>query len=209
MKFTVGLTGGIGSGKSFVTELFAEMGVYIIDADTIAHELSTPPSKALDEIRQLFGAEYLDHEGTLDRVKIREHIFNGTNTQQTLARKKLEAIFHPLVRSRILDLLQHEAISSPYIILSIPLLFETNDYGSIIHRSLVVDCPVSMQITRTIQRGLSETVVKEIIASQMPRETRLAKADDVIDNSTNQLSDVKKQVFALHQRYLQLSVIKR
>lgn len=209
MKLIVGLTGGIGSGKSLVSQLFAEIGIYIIDADDIVHELSTPPSKALDQISQLFGTEYLTHEGTLNRAKIRDTVFSGPAAQKLSARKKLENVFHPLVRQRVLELLHQIDIPSPYIILSVPLLFESQDYNDIIDRALVVDCPVSVQIARTMRRGLSIDIVKEIIASQISREARLAKADDVIDNKTDKIEDVKNQIFNLHQHYLQLSAIKR
>lgn len=209
MKLIVGLTGGIGSGKSLVSHLFAEMGIYIIDADLIVHELSRPPSKALDEISQQFGEEYLTEEGVLNRTKIREAIFTAPPAQKRLTRKKLEGIFHPLVRERVLEMLQRTDISSPYIILSVPLLFESKDYTDIIDRALVVDCPVDVQIVRTMKRGLTLKMVKEIISSQMSREERLARADDVIDNKTDQIEALKNQVFALHHYYLQLSAIKR
>jgi dephospho-CoA kinase len=204
MMFTVGLTGGIGSGKSTVTDLFAQLGVLIIDADVISHQLSHPPSPALDEVTKQFGRTYLTEEGSLNRHKMRELVF-----QDPLARQQLELIFHPLIHQKIVDTLQEADTAVPYAILAVPLLFESKRYQAIIDRSVVVDCPVELQIARTIARSsLSREAIEQIIATQISRAERLAQADDIITNDQD-LSHLYMQITALHYRYLQFRVIKR
>lgn len=207
MTFIIGLTGGIGSGKSLVSRLFSELGIYIIDTDDIAHTLSQPPSFAIEAVTREFGQHYLNKDGTLDRAKLRTCLFQGPMTKQKLARKKLEAIFHPLIHTRVIEILQKKDIITPYFILAVPLLFETKNYQTLINRSLVVDCSVEKQIERTMARGLSRSIVEHIIKSQLPRSARLEKADDIVENEIDGLANIHTQLLTLHQRYLQLSVI--
>jgi dephospho-CoA kinase len=204
MIFTVGLTGGIGSGKSTVADLFAQLGVLVIDADVISHQLSQPPSPALDEVVKKFGRAYLTEEGVLDRQKMRELVF-----QDPLARQQLEHIFHPLIYHKMLSALQEADTAAPYAILAVPLLFEAGRYHDIIDKRLVVDCPVDLQIARTIARsGLPRESVEQIVAAQISRTERLAQADDIINNDQD-LSHLYMQIMALHYHYLQFRVIKR
>lgn len=198
MVFTVGLTGGIGSGKSTVATLFAELGAYIIDADVIAHQLSLPPSPALEAVAQQFGADYLTKDGTLDRPKMRDLVFN-----QPTAHQQLDNIFHPLIYQHIHSLLYEKDIVAPYVILAVPLLFESNRYSTMIHRRLVVDCSIELQIARTMHRSsINREMVVKIMATQVSREDRLAQADDIITNDQD-LSHLYNQVSLLHHRYLQ------
>jgi dephospho-CoA kinase len=196
--YTVGLTGGIGSGKSTVAELFAKLGVNAIDTDEIAHELTRPGGEAIAAIRAAFGAEVIAPDGSLDRATLRGLVFRDVQ-----ARKRLEAILHPLIRVESDRRVQ--GATSPYAILVIPLLVEGGVDRSRIARVLVVDCPESGQIERAMRRsGLPEAEVRAIVASQATREQRLAAADDVIDNS-GAPEALKNQVSRLHEKYLTLA----
>jgi dephospho-CoA kinase len=195
--YKVGLTGGIGCGKSTVSDLFLSLGVPIIDADDIAHQLVKPGQPALREIIELFSNKLLNTDGTLNRPLLREIVFGNS-----IAKQKLEAILHPRVLTEIQ--IQANALTNPYCIISIPLLFEAN-MNQLVDRILVVDCPVEQQIERVKQRGnLSEARIRSIIASQVSREFRLNHADDVIDNSgTN--SRLAEQIKKLHNQYISVS----
>lgn len=193
----VGLTGGIGCGKTTVSNLFLALSVPVIDADTIAHQLVAVGQPALAQIQELFGSGILNPDGSLHRKKLRELIFaNAAHKQQ------LEALLHPLVQSAIQTELTQ--LDSPYCIISVPLLFETK-MTPLVDRIVVVDCPVASQIERVQKRdALPLSNLQAIIASQVPRSYRLAHADDVIDNSLANgklADDVKK----LHNFYLLLS----
>lgn len=176
MTQIIGLTGGIGSGKSLVAARFAELGVTVVNADTVAREVVAKGEPALDAIRAHFGADIVLPNGELDRRKLRGIIFNDP------AQKKwLEALLHPIIRLRIVDQL-HAAIS-PYAILESPLLLET-DQHLLVEKIIVVDVDETTQIVRASARdGSDATQIKNIIASQMPRSEKLQKADFVIDNS--------------------------
>ncbi len=176
MTQIIGLTGGIGSGKSLVAARFAELGVTVVNADTVAREVVAKGEPALDAIRAHFGEDIVLPNGELDRRKLREIIFNDP------AQKKwLEALMHPIIRLRIVDQL-HAAIS-PYAILESPLLLET-DQHLLVEKIIVVDVDETTQIVRASARdGSDATQIKNIIASQMPRSEKLQKADFVIDNS--------------------------
>ncbi|WP_293933245.1 dephospho-CoA kinase [Iodobacter sp.] len=192
----IGLTGGIGSGKSTVAHLFAAQGVPIIDTDDIAHALSIPPSPVLDQIAQVFGPEYLSDNGSLDRARMRQHIY-----AEPAAKKKLEAIFHPRIKDVAIQMLNDLPDHTPYAILAVPLLFETGSYSHIIDLSLLVDCSIEQQIARVQARnGLSKHEIEAIIASQCPRTTRIELADDIILNETT-LAHLQSTVSTLHQRY--------
>jgi dephospho-CoA kinase len=196
--YTIGLTGGIGSGKSAVAALFAKQGIAVIDTDEIAHELTRPGGAAIEPIRTAFGAGAIGADGALDRAKMRKLVFGN------LAEKKeLEAILHPLIREE--SLRRGERASSPYSILVIPLLAEGGIDRSRYERVLVVDCTEAQQIERAMRRsGLSEGEVRDILAAQATRQQRLALADDVIDNR-GPPEALERQVSRLNQKYLTLA----
>ncbi len=193
----IGLTGGIGCGKSTVSTLFEELGIPVIDADIIARDLVTPGTPALTQLEQVFGKQIILQDGTLNRPKLRDVVFS--DPQQ---KKQLESILHPLIYARIKQELK--LLNCAYCILSIPLLLETK-MTDLVDRILVVDCPVETQIERVNQRdGLSRERVISIIASQISREQRLTSADDIIDNSKSP-SQLAEQVKKLHNLYLKLA----
>lgn len=193
----VGLTGGIGSGKSVVADIFARHHVPVIDADEISRNLTARPGPITQQIAEVFGSEVLDHNGYLDRAALRTIVFSDEK-----ARHKLESILHPQVYKIIAE--AYSRIQTPYCIISIPLLLET-DASEKVDRVLVVDCPVNMQIERTYNRDkVPREIIEKIIRSQITRSARLAAADDVITNDGS-ISDLETRVFALHQEYLKLS----
>jgi dephospho-CoA kinase len=197
-SFKVGLTGGIGSGKSTVAVLFAELGVAVIDADALAHELTGPGGAAIEPIRAAFGSEYVDQRGALDRTRMREKVFSDPAAKTTL-----ESILHPMIRAETERRSTQQ--DTPYVILMIPLLIEIGEPRARCDRVLVVDCPESMQIERAMARSeLSRDAVEAIIATQVPRAERLRHADDVIDNS-GPPENLRPQVEKLHARYVVLA----
>lgn len=194
MRFKVGLTGGIGSGKSTVADLFAGLGVTVIDADQLAHQLTAPGGEAIEPIRAAFGPEYIEPLGALDRARMRDRIFSDA-----AAKKALESILHPMIRVES-DRRAAQA-TSEYVILMIPLLVETGDPHARCDRVLVVDCPESLQIERVMARSqLARDAVEAIMAAQVSRAARLRRADDVIDNSGAPES-LQPQVEKLHASY--------
>ena len=197
MTLCIGLTGGIGSGKSMVANLFANHGVPIIDMDKIAHQIVEPGHAALDEIVRCFGDSVLQQNGQLDRKKLRGLVFDKQEKRQ-----QLEAILHPRIRQQAQQ--QIQTIDTPYCLIVIPLLFETNQ-RDLIQRILVVDTLPELQIKRTMQRDqCSAEQVENILHSQVDRQTRLSQADDIIDN-TNDETSLQLQVDKLHQKYLSLA----
>jgi dephospho-CoA kinase len=193
----IGLTGGIGSGKSTVADAFAATGAPIIDTDLIARDLTAHGEPALREIQAAFGDSICRSDGQLDRAALRNLVF-----QDPAARHRLEAILHPKIRDRMLQRLN--AVVAPYAILIIPLLLETGQ-DALVDRVLVVDVPESVQVQRVMRRnGLDEREVRAIIASQVDRSKRRARADDLIDNG-GQPSDLGPQIDRLHRHYLSLS----
>ncbi len=197
--FIVGLTGGIGSGKSTVAQHFIELGITCIDADLTAREVVQPGEPALDAISQYFGETILLADGSLDRRKLREEIFANPS-----AREWLNELLHPLIRQRMLQ--QCQQANSPYCILMVPLLFE-NNLQSLVQRTLVIDVDEATQIRRTMLRDkTTEEQVKAIITTQCSRQQRLTLADDVIVN-TDDVTSVQRQsrVISLHQTYLLLA----
>lgn len=196
-KFVVGLTGGIGSGKTTVANLFAAEGVALVDADIVAREVVAPGSKGLEAIVTHFGAEILTPEGELDRAKLRQRIFSHPEE-----REWLNQLLHPMIRQEMLA--QVEKATSVYVIMVVPLLFE-NGLDRLVNRTLVVDISPELQINRTVKRdNVDASQVNNIISSQCSRSEKLARADDIIDNQ-GEISTLKREVLALHQRYLQLS----
>lgn len=191
---TVGITGGIGSGKSALTDWLADQGIAIVDADQAARKVVEPGQPALAEIAKAFGRDALQADGTLNRAKMRERIFGDPDL-----RKQLEAITHPRIREELSR--QLSAANSAYVVLSSPLLLETQQ-AQMVDLIVVVDVPEAIQIERTMSRdGNTEDLVKDIMAAQIDRETRLAKADMVIDNSGS-LDNLFEQAHSLHQNLL-------
>lgn len=195
--FIVGLTGGIGSGKTAVSRRFEALGITVVDADVVAREVVEPGTPALAQIREHFGAEVLLPDGQLDRAALRRIVFSDPE-----AKRWLEALLHPLIGSETLR--QLDSAPGPYVLLASPLLVESGQ-TSICNRVLVVDVPEAVQLQRTMQRDTNDVEqVRRIIASQATREQRLAAADDVIDNSGAEAA-LDAQVAALHQQYLELA----
>jgi len=190
----VALTGGIGSGKSTVADRFAKLGIPIVDADRISHDLTGPGGAALEAIFAAFGPSVMDSDRALDRAALRQIVFSDPTS-----RKRLEAILHPRIRERMVD--QLSTISSPYTILVIPLLFETGQ-TDLADRILVVDLPESEQVRRVRARSnLEPDEIRRILATQVSRSRRLEEADDVIDNSGDPEA-LTDQVESLHRFYL-------
>lgn len=191
----IGLTGGIGSGKSTVANLFAARGVPVIDADAIARELVEPGQPALADIVAEFGADMRDAQGRLDRARLRARVFDDPSQ-----RKRLEAILHPRIHAVMAE--RTAAQTAPYVLLVIPLLFEA-DQRDLVDRVLVVDVPVETQRARVSARDhLPPAQIDALLAAQWSREQRLAHADDVIDNGGD-AAILETQVDDLHRRYLQ------
>jgi dephospho-CoA kinase len=199
MSFIVGLTGGIGSGKTTVADLFARRGAALVDTDAIAHELTGPQGAAMAAIAAAFGAAVLRPDGGLDRAAMRAVVFSDRS-----AKARLEAILHPLIRQQSAARCK-AATSAPYVLLVVPLLVETGSYRQRADRVLVVDCDESVQISRVMARsGLAADAVKAIMATQASRAERRAVADDVVLNEGG-LEALLPQVEGLHLRYLDLA----
>jgi dephospho-CoA kinase len=196
MTLLIGLTGGIGTGKSTVCKLFAERGVAVIDADAVAKELVALDQPALQAIVQEFGKGIIDAKGRLRRDRLRSIVFSDPER-----RKWLEKLLHPLILEEMLS--RANRTGGPYCILCIPLLVET-DQSSAIDRVLVVDAPEALQIQRVMERDhLTTDEIKAIMHAQASREDRLEAADDVIMNASD-MTKLAEQVNALHQKYLAL-----
>ena len=193
--YLVGLTGGIGSGKSTVSAMFRELGVEVMDTDVIARELVCPGSPLLQAIRKHFGAAVMSSDGTLNRAALRDIVF-----QDLREKDWLEKLLHPAIRSEIADRIR--TCEGDYVILVVPLLMETGDYN-FLDRILVVDVPSDLQVARACQRdGSDEKLINKIIATQVSRQERLQRADDIIDNSVS-LEDLQRHVRQLHAQYQQ------
>lgn len=193
----IGLTGGIGSGKSTVCALFHELGAPVIDSDVIARTLVAPGSAALGQIAERFGKQLLQEDGSLDRKQMRELVFSNQSK-----REQLESILHPLIRQEIER--QISQLNAPYIIVAIPLLLEKG-WQQQLDRVLVVDCSEELQRQRALKRDNSPVqTIDRIIASQIQRDARIAAADDLIDNNRS-YEALRHQVETLHYRYLELS----
>ncbi|PAU72571.1 dephospho-CoA kinase [Vreelandella alkaliphila] len=191
----IGLTGGIGSGKSTVARAFGEQGIGWVDADDVAREVVAVGEPALAAIAEHFGTDVLNSDGTLNRSALRTIIF-----EDPAQRQWLESVTHPQVRERLLLHLDRLQAQSPYVLLVSPLLFESGQ-DKLVNRTLVIDVPESLQLARTLARdGVSESQVRAILAAQLPREERLAKGNDVIDNSGDH-ANMMRQVIQLDRRY--------
>ena len=197
--FSVGLTGGIGCGKSTVADLFAGLGATIVDTDAIAHSLTAPHGAAMPAILAEFGPDFATPEGALDRARMRSLVFADAG-----ARGRLEAILHPRIRDATAA--AAAIATGPYVIFAVPLLIESGTWSERVSRVLAVDCSEDTQVARVMQRsGLSADQVRAIMATQVTRAQRLAAADDVIDNDDG-LEALLPQVTRLHERYLALSM---
>ena len=193
----IGLTGGIGSGKSTVADLFAAQGVAVVDTDLIAHDLTGPMGAAMPEILAAFGDSVRQPNGGLDRVAMRRQVFADPQVRQ-----QLEGILHPRIRSEADR--RCRLATTPYVLLVVPLLIESGAYRDRVRRVLVVDCDEATQVARVVARsGLSPDEVRRIIATQLARAERLAAADDVIVNMAG-VAALEPQVLAMHERYLRL-----
>lgn len=198
MPLVVGLTGGIGSGKSAAADAFAELGATVVDTDAISHELTGPGGAAVPEIARLFGKAFVDASGAMNRKRMRDLVFSDAEEKQ-----RLEGLLHPLIRAE--SARRIAAAAGPYAVHVVPLLVESPGHRERVARVLVVDCPEALQVARVRQRsGLPEAEVRRIIATQVQREKRLAAADDVIDNS-GPIAALQQQVQKLHEKYLALA----
>jgi dephospho-CoA kinase len=199
--FSVGLTGGVGSGKSTIAGMLLRNGAGVVDADAIAHELTRPGGAAIEGIRQTFGDAAIAADGAMDRAWMRARAFADITTRRTL-----ERLLHPLIRSasnRRAE--EHAASGSPYVVFVIPLLVESGDARGRFDRILVVDCTEDTQIARACARpGIDTSVARGILAAQATRAQRLAAADDVVFNEAP-LAEISARVDRLHQRYVQLA----
>jgi dephospho-CoA kinase len=197
VTFVVGLTGGIGSGKSAAADEFAALGATVVDTDVIAHELTAEGGAAVPHVAKLFGAAFVD-AGAMSRKKMREHVF-----ADPAAKKRLEQLLHPMIREE--SARRIAAAAGPYVVYVVPLLIESPDYRRRVNRVLVVDAPEETQVERVRARsGLAADEVRAIMRTQVSRAERLAAADDVIDNGGAR-DALRKQVAALHQKYLQFA----
>lgn len=194
----VGLTGGIGSGKSAAADMFAELGVPIVDTDQIARELTQSGQPALADIRRQFGDAFFLPDGNLDRARLRRLIF-----QDRAAKRKLEAILHPPIKQEVRKRLGE--LTAPYAIVAVPLLLEGSGYRDVVQRILAMDCTEEQQIDRAAARSkLSRDEVRAIMANQVERADRLGRVDDICANQGD-LEDLRRQVMHLHEKYLQLA----
>ena len=194
----IGLTGGIGSGKSTAAKIFSSLGITVIDADQIAHQLTQSGTESFNKIKELFGNEFITHNGELDRRKIAKYIFS--NPSKKLA---LENILHPVIKHNMLQEIE-ELSHKNYIILEIPLLIETG-FIDIVDRILVIEADTKIKIKRIQQRDdRTEAQIKSIMSHQIDREQRLEQADDILDNNGS-LDDLRNSIERLHQRYLDMN----
>jgi len=197
MTFTVGLTGGIGSGKSTVMSLFSELGVDTVDADLLVRDLLDTDESLLQKIKDHFGPEYFNKDGQLDRQAIRARIFSDSGD-----RLFLESLIHPRIRESLIQ--ARSEFQSPYGVFVVPLLIEA-DMTDLVDRIAVVDIPEEEQLERIMKRDkISKEMAQQATASQIPREQRLDFADDVIDNTTS-LDALRNSVLQLHEKYLELA----
>lgn len=195
LPWTLGLTGGIGSGKSAASQWFADQDITVVDADVVAREVVEPGQPALVEIVNKFGEQVLQANGWLDRAALRERVF-----ADPAARTQLEAITHPRIRGAMVQQLQQA--HSAYVVLVSPLLLQTSQ-RDLVQRVLLIDVPESLQLQRASARDAQTAeAISRIMAAQLPRQQRLAQADDVVDNSGT-LADLYRQLLPLHQHYLQ------
>ncbi|CAM8303485.1 dephospho-CoA kinase [Candidatus Methylopumilus universalis] len=200
--FIIGMTGGIGSGKSEALKIFKSLSIKVIDLDNISKEITETSHQAIQEIKLVFGDAIFDKDNQLDRKKLKEIIFSDKNKKINL-----EKILHPKIYEEVkkrLNALSHES----YVVIDIPLLFETNQYTSLISRSLVIDCKENDQIERVKKRdGIDISVIQSIIDQQINRSSRIEKADDVVINDGS-IEKLEESIKSLHKKYLNLVAVK-
>ena len=206
--FVIGLTGGIGSGKSEAAKIFAELGVPVTDVDAISHALTAANQPLVADIAANFGKQYITPEGALNRAAMRKLVFNDAT-----ARDKLNAILHPAIYAAAVSQLQtnQKLINkmAPYQILAIPLLFESPRYASHINRILLIDCDEATQIARVkLRSNLAEPDIKKIIHAQTPRNRQLKLANDVIENVGN-VAELREKILLIHQKYLNTCIVSK
>lgn len=198
MRFCVGLTGGIASGKSAASGMFEDLGAAVVDTDEISRALTAPAGAAIPAIRKQFGPEYIAADGGLDRARMRRLVFGDA-----AAKSRLEAVLHPLIRERSRAAI--DAARAPYVVLVVPLLYETGACLELVRRVLVVDCDEGEQVRRAVARsGLAQEEVRRIMAAQLPRNERVKRADDVLRNDGS-MEALRAQVELLHEKYLALA----
>jgi len=202
MSLVVGLTGGIGSGKSAAADIFASLGAALVDTDVIAHGLTASGGAAMAAIRDAFGPSVVNAEGALDRAAMRARVFTDAGE-----RARLEAILHPLIRAEAEGLCRvAQAQGAPYVVLVVPLLIESGDYRQRVDRVAVVDCPEETQLARVMARsGMTRQDVERILAAQASRAARRAAADDLIDNGGD-LDHLRQQVEILDGSYRRMAI---
>ena len=202
MMFIIGMTGGIGSGKSEALKIFESLNIKVIDLDNIAKEITDTSHQAIQEIKLVFGDAIFDKKNRLDRKKLREIIFSEKDQKINL-----EKILHPKILEEVmkrLNVLSNES----YVVIDIPLLFETNQYTSLISRSLVIDSKVNDQLERVKKRdGIDTSVIQSIIEQQVGRNYRIERADDVVVNDGS-IEKLEESIKALHKKYLNLVAVK-
>jgi dephospho-CoA kinase len=200
--FIIGMTGGIGSGKSEALKIFKSLSIKVIDLDNISKEITETSHQAIQEIKLVFGDAIFDKDNQLDRKKLKEIIFSDKNKKINL-----EKILHPKIYEEVkkrINALSHES----YVVIDIPLLFETNQYTSLISRSLVIDCKENDQIERVKKRdGIDISVIQSIIDQQINRSSRIEKADDVVINDGS-IEKLEESIKSLHKKYLNLVAVK-
>ena len=200
-NYIIGLTGGIGCGKTTISNMFIKLGIDIVDADIVAREVVEPNSPALKSISNYFGSEYICSNGELNRSLLRTRIFKHNEDKLWL-----NNLLHPLIRKTMLA--QIDNCSSAYCLLVAPLLLE-NKLDKLVDKVLVIDVSEQIQLSRTTQRDQSsKDEIKRIIASQITREKRIIAADDIVNNESEDLTSTEKTVLNLHQKYVKLSTTK-
>ncbi len=202
----IALTGGIGSGKSEAARQFEALGVPIVDADVIAHALTATDQPTLKEISRIFDADFLNADGTLNRAKLRQHVFNNPTE-----RLKLEALIHPAIHEQVLNQLadNEKRLHPAFQILVIPLLFENNRYNGVADKVLVIDCDESLQIKRAMARSnISESNVKEMMNAQVARNVRLKSADEIIVNNGT-LAELQEKIMRIHKKFIKTCIVSK
>jgi dephospho-CoA kinase len=203
--FSVGLTGGVGSGKSTIASMLSDFGAALVDADAIAHQLTSPGGAAIEALRDSFGAEAIAIDGSLDRAYMRARVFSDTALRATL-----EALLHPMIRTAMReasDGLISDGVA--YVVQVVPLLVEGGRWRDYVDRILLIDCSEATQLARLGARvGIDEVTARKIIAAQASRAERLAVADDVLVNESA-LDQISPKVERLHRTYLQFAASKR
>lgn len=199
--YVIGLTGGIGAGKSEAARIFADLGMPVVDVDVISRRLTSAGQPLVSRIAEAFGRDYVTADGAMDRAKIRDRIFSSDAD-----RRLLESILHPAIHSEAIKELESYN-QAPYQILAIPLFFESNRYEGIVNRTLLIDCAEENQISRVVNRnGFTEKMVRSIIAAQASRSFRRALANDIIDNNGS-IEELEQKVQQIHEKFIQACAV--